>query len=810
MNGTRLLRAALMMAVAFPFALDHMADAAYAQSQDLGSIAVSGGAKPAPRKKVKQTRATRANATRQAAQTAAPAVVPLASDAAIGTGAPAGSAPALAPSQGSLNSFQPTSIVSDKIIKDVVKVGGDYNETAKYTPGFISNNPNGIGDSKSGWRGFQDGQFNITFDGIPFGDANDPTHHSAAYFPASFLSRVTVDRGPGAASQFGYATFGGTLGLNSLELSDKAGGSMQASVGSLKTFTTSVVGQSGYYAPTETRALVAFSHIRSAGQLEYGDSQTYQGLIKIDKQLGEVKLTALATGGTERYNNVNSITWNQYLAHGVNYGEVNANPRTQQYYGFNNSLKATDMEYVRAEWDLSGWKFDNTAYTFSYWYPRMQRNGADQTIENGASGTTLLTTKLPASGYPGSTTYNYSVPTGDVTGYDKVNNLRAYGDMFKVAKDLNMPLFTGTLRGGLWLERVGNERVQHYIDYTTGLPYEQINPSNPVNAAYKTNLHSYMSNVQPFMEYEWRINNNLAITPGYKFVSFTRDHQAIVNGTTLMPFNYKHTYTANLPFLAARYNVSPEVTVYAQASKGFLAPPVAAYYVINTAATDLVEPQRTTNFQLGAVYKTKDWTVSSDVYRVTAENFPVFDKDVSGNATYNNAGTARYQGLEIEGTYALINGFAAYASGALMSAKFVQGPYNGLRVGAAPSYTLAGGLIYDDQTYFASVLQKFVGDGYGANGQRAVSASYDATLNKVPAYNSTDLVAGIRSDVLKRVGFGEKAEFKVGVSNLFDHRNITDISGDLAKDSISSITNTKLTFSFMSGRTIYAAMKIDF
>ena len=223
MHGSRLLRAALMMAVAFPFALDHVADAAYAQSQDLGTVAVSGGAKPAPRKKVKQTRAPRANATRQAAQTAAPAVVPLTSDAAIGSGAPAGSAPALAPSQGSLNSFQPTSIVSDKIIKDVVKVGADYNETAKYTPGFVSNNANGIGDSKSGWRGYQDGQFNITFDGIPFGDANDPSHHSAAYFPASFLSRVTVDRGPGAASQFGYATFGGTLGLNSLELSDKEG-----------------------------------------------------------------------------------------------------------------------------------------------------------------------------------------------------------------------------------------------------------------------------------------------------------------------------------------------------------------------------------------------------------------------------------------------------------------------------------------------------------------------------------------------------------------------------------------------------------
>ena len=801
------------MAVAFPFALDHVADAAFAQSQDLGSMTVSGGAKPAPRKKVKQTSAPRANATRQAAQTAAPAVVPLTSDAAIGSGAPAGSAPALAPSQGSLNSFQPTSIVSDKIIKDVVKSGGDYNETAKFTPGFISNNPNGIGDSKSGWRGFQDGQFNITFDGIPFGDANDPTHHSAAYFPASFLSRVTVDRGPGAASQFGYATFGGTLGLNSLELSDKAGASMQASVGNHSTFTTSLVGQSGYYAPTGTRALVSVSTIRSDGQLQYGDSQLYQGLLKVEKQMGEVKVTALATGGTEHYTNVNSITWPQYLAYGVNYGQVNANPKTQQFHGFNNSLKATDMEYIRAEWDLGGWKFDNTIYTQSYWYPRNQRNGADQGVEPTVGGTlsanagTLSSIKWPASGYPGSATYSYSaVPAGDVTGYDKVNSLRAYGDIFKVSKDLNTPLFTGTLRAGLWLERVGNERVQHYIDYTTGAPYEQINTANPLSAAYKTNLHSYMTNVQPFMEYEWRINNNLTLTPGYKFVSFTRDHQAMVNGTTLMPFNYKHTYTANLPFLTARYKVSDELTVYAQGSKGFLAPPVAAYYVVNTETTDKVEPQRTTNYQMGAVYKTKDWTIAADVYRVTAENFPVFTTTL-GVTSYENSGTARYQGLEVEGTYALMNGFAAYASGALINAKYVQGPNTGLKVGAAPSYTLAGGLIYDDQTYFASLLHKVVGDQYGADGQKAASVT-GATLNKIGSYNSTDLVAGVRSDVLKRIGFGEKAEFKLGVSNIFDHRNITDISGKVS--GLTSINNTTLSYAFMSGRTFYAAVKVDF
>ena len=170
------------------------------------TMTVSGGAKPAPRKKVKQApRAARANAQRQAAQAAAPVAVAITSNAAIGSHAPAGSAPALAFSQGSLTASQPGSVVSDKILRDVVPVGADYNETVKATPGFLSNNANGaVGDSKSGWRGYVDGQFNITFDGVPFGDANDPTHHSAAYFPASFLSRVTVDRGPGSASQVGY------------------------------------------------------------------------------------------------------------------------------------------------------------------------------------------------------------------------------------------------------------------------------------------------------------------------------------------------------------------------------------------------------------------------------------------------------------------------------------------------------------------------------------------------------------------------------------------------------------------------------
>jgi len=45
----------------------------------------------------------------------------------------------------------------------------------------------GLGDTKTFFRGFKDGTYNMTFDGIPFNDTNDPTHHSWVWFPRRSL-----------------------------------------------------------------------------------------------------------------------------------------------------------------------------------------------------------------------------------------------------------------------------------------------------------------------------------------------------------------------------------------------------------------------------------------------------------------------------------------------------------------------------------------------------------------------------------------------------------------------------------------------
>ena len=128
------------------------------------------------------------------------------------------SAPYQAPSKTPLHVSQPTSVVSEHYIKHNVVPSGNYDQIIKNTPSVMSVSPNGPGlaeDPNLQMRGLQDGQYNVTFDGMPWGDSNDFTHHTTSYFMAHDLTQASVDRGPGTAATVGTATFGGTISLQS-------------------------------------------------------------------------------------------------------------------------------------------------------------------------------------------------------------------------------------------------------------------------------------------------------------------------------------------------------------------------------------------------------------------------------------------------------------------------------------------------------------------------------------------------------------------------------------------------------------------
>src|SRR5487761_2702941 len=143
-----------------------------------------------------------------------------------------------APTQASLLATEPQSIITQHYIQENASAGSNYTDIISIAPSVVSINPNGPGMMETQSmtiRGFSDGQYNVTFDGIPWGDSNDFTHHSTSYFMPQDIGGIVVDRGPGNAGTLGDATFGGTIAVNSKNPTSEAAFTPYATFGSFNT-----------------------------------------------------------------------------------------------------------------------------------------------------------------------------------------------------------------------------------------------------------------------------------------------------------------------------------------------------------------------------------------------------------------------------------------------------------------------------------------------------------------------------------------------------------------------------------------------
>jgi hypothetical protein len=96
-------------------------------------------------------------------------------------------ASAAAPTQSSLSATEPQSIITRDFIELSVTPTAEYSRIVNIAPSLSGDSANGPGlsETKTTMRGFGDDQYNITFDGIPWGDTNNPAHHSTSFFPGS-------------------------------------------------------------------------------------------------------------------------------------------------------------------------------------------------------------------------------------------------------------------------------------------------------------------------------------------------------------------------------------------------------------------------------------------------------------------------------------------------------------------------------------------------------------------------------------------------------------------------------------------------
>ena len=453
-------------------------------------------------------------------------------------------------------------------------------------PGTFSVSPNGVGlgDTKTFFRGFKDGQYNMTFDGLPFHDTNDPTHHSWAFFPSQTIGSTVFDRSPGSASSIGPSTSGGSVNMLSRNLGATMALRGTVSGGSFNTKLYDVEFDSGTFgADGRSRLFIDGHEMTSDGYQTYNFQDRKSFSAKYQYAASDrTAVTAFAS-----IIDLRSNTPNQKGATRAQIAAVRRQLPDDQRSGVAAVLRLQllpyppDFEYVGIKSELGGgWTIDNKVYTLSY-YNKQNYNGV----------TTITATSAT----------------------DKLNSYRKYGDLVPLTHISNV----GVFRTGLWSEVAFTDRYQAPSD-----------PRTWVDAALP-NFHEKFTTteLQPFAEYEFKVTPTLRITPGIKLAYYKQDFtQFADNGKTVGNLNgaasieHAATYTSWLPSFDAHYLLQSGWSMYGQYGRGQNIPPTSVFDVKNGAVKVLPNQVLTETFQAGSVWKGRRATLDVDAYRIHFDN----------------------------------------------------------------------------------------------------------------------------------------------------------------------------------------------
>jgi iron complex outermembrane recepter protein len=656
-----------------------------------------------------------------------------------------------------LDASSPRSTLTAQAIEQIATPFSDYGTLANLMPSFVSSAPNGQGfdaAKNQSLRGFPDGQFNVTLDGIPFADPDGFAHHSTSVFPASSIDRMVMDRSPGSAIDLGYSTIGGSINIFTSDVSAKAGSRLYGSYGS---FATTLIGvRLNTAQPQEdgqTGLMINMQHLQSDGAMTNALGRRDDVLLKSETKIGSAQLTALYSYDRYHFNNPPSVTTDQIAQFGANFGFTDK-PGLPTFSGYGATDRTADFGYLRLQLPLgTGWKLSETLYSYSY-------NNRGLGLKGDASSA--------AASNIGS---GFTVPATDIGGRVSDTKYRVAGNIVQLEYGDGV----GTFRGGLWLDRSHQKSYRQALDLTTGAPY---NANKNANSSYQFDWKAELETVQPFVEYEWRVNPQWNVKPGLRYQSVKRTFEATVVPTSQPGTNgsIDRKVNSTLPSLSTNYALMPDTNVYAQWSNGALVPNQSFFYTASPAAGNQVKPQTSRALQTGLRHASAGWAGSVDAYLIDFKDYISASTDPGTKITsYLNGGKVRYKGLEFEGNAELGLGFSAVGNASVLSAKFQQaGMTNAAQlagddIALVPKYTGLLGLVYQRAQWNGSVLTKFIGlQNQGRNG------SSDGPNFQVAAYSYTNVTVGRGLDDLLGMG---RSRLSFQINNVEGRHPVTDTAG---------------------------------
>jgi iron complex outermembrane recepter protein len=665
-----------------------------------------------------------------------------------------------APSQGSLTARSAQSLISNEYIRNYTSPFSDYSQVLQMAPGTFSVSANGPGlsDTKTFYRGFKDGYYSMTFDGIPFNDTNDPTHHSWVFFPAQTIGSTVFDRSPGSAASIGPSTFGGSVNLLSRAMTADMQVNGTISYGSFNTrlfdgeFNSGRFGDGG-----KSRLLVEGHEMKSDGYqtFNYQDRKAFSAKYQYSVS-DTTSITAFSSVMQLNSNTPNQkgSTRAQIQQFGDNF-LMSGDPSSPLFYKFNFYSIPTNFEYLGFKTTLGGWSIDDKVYTMRY-YNKQNYNGVTNISATSAT--------------------------------DKLNSY------WKVGNNLPLSYVTnaGVFRTGLWIEYASTDRYQAPSD-----------PRTWVDSALP-NFHEMFgtTTVQPYVEYGWKATPNFTITPGVKLAHYTQDFtQYADNGKTVGNLNgtlsVKHaaSYNTWLPSVDAHYLVQPYWSVYGQYGKGQNIPPTSIFDVRGAQVAVTPKPILTETAQFGSVWKSSRATLDVDYYHINFQNdYSSTTDPVTLDTVYFLTSDSTTQGFEAESTILVGGGFAVYLNGTTGTAK-----YHDTKewVQNAPKDTETIGLTYNMGSWNVGLFSKRVGKMWQDN-----VAAHEAVA--IDPFNITNLFINYQ---LRGSSQLQSTRIRFAVNNLTDNHAITGVT---PASSASNLPAPGDILTLMSGRSASVSVTIGF
>jgi iron complex outermembrane receptor protein len=684
-----------------------------------------------------------------------------------------------APMDGLLEARSARTEVTPIFIQNFTSPLADFGELVEMAPGTFSLSPNGIGlgQDKTYFRGFPDGDYDIDFDGVPFYDTNSPTHHTWAFFPDPWNGSVDFDRSPGTASTIGPTPFGGSIHLLSPDMTAAPLIQANVSYGSFNTYLYDLTVNSGAFGGKKSNLMVDAQHMQSNGF----ETDNYQvrnaGMLKYVYKFSEnnvltgfsgvVWLDSNTPNNNPTRGQISTYGYNFLLSNDTNAAELNSSgtcvsltnclyPLNYKFYTYH---VPTDFEYV--DWSKQwghGWQTDFKPYTLSYYNHQYYNN----------SLTTLNATSA----------------------VDKLNSYRKYGETFTASHVSQYGIF----RAGLWYEWATTNRFQI--------------PSDPLNLVdvVLPNFHEtfYTSSYQPFAEYEYHVTQKLTITAGFKYSYFKQDLTQYQDRKTVdcLPGTFNKTtglcppggapsvqnsagYNSYLPSVDANYHLMSNWSVYGQFGRGTIVPPSSVFDVAGGTVVTTPKPTGVWSYQAGTVLKLKRVTLNADMYFSRFQNAytSIPDSNNTSAVDYVTAGDSVTKGFEGEMNIYITHGLSFYANGTAGKARYVspvvpnskgvQTPNinYGLWVANTPSDTEAFGLTYQQKHFDFGIFDKRVGPMWNDLSVTPISGSSFVANQIIPinSFNTTNVYLNF---VLRNGSRWDQTKFRLSVNNVLNSRGI--------------------------------------